>query len=517
MRAACARAALVLFSCYEKMAQNLTLILFFPLLGGLILALLPSSRPHLLKLWANIVLGANALWTISLLGSFNSGEDLQFVQRLPWIPSIGAEFYLGVDGYSILLAAMTAGVGFLACLASWNAIEIRIKEFYVSLLILQTCVAGVFLAVDALLFFVFFEASLIPMFFLIAIWGGPERRKAAMKFLVYTVAGSMLLLLGLVLLYFEHWRQTGVFTFAIPSLWSAQPAGELGQWIFWLMFAGFAVKVPMAPFHTWLPDAHTEAPTAGSVYLASVMLKMGTYGFLRLVLPGVPETVKQSNVLWWMSVLALVAIVYGALVCLKQKDWKRLIAYSSVSHMGFCMLGIFAMNPAGLSGSMLQQINHGISTGLLFLLVGLMYERRHTREIAEYGGLWTPMPAFSIVFLLAAVSSMGLPPLNGFVGEVRILSGAFEMSVYWALWAGVGIVLTVAYLLWCYQRISLGETAEKNRLLKDLTVREWVVVAPLVITAIGIGVYPQPAFEMLERPVKQIIEKVRPNYYAQSN
>jgi NADH-quinone oxidoreductase subunit M len=247
------------------------------------------------------------------------------------------------------------------------------------------------------------------------------------------------------------------------------------------------------------------------------MLKMGTYGFLRLVLPGVPETVKQANVLWWMSVLALVAIVYGALVCLKQRDWKRLIAYSSVSHMGFCMLGIFAMNPAGLSGSMLQQINHGISTGLLFLLVGLMYERRHTREISEYGGLWTPMPAFSIVFLLAAVSSMGLPPLNGFVGEVRILSGAFEMSVYWALWAGVGIVLTVAYLLWCYQRISLGETGEKNRLLQDLTVREWVVVAPLVIAAIGIGVYPQPAFEMLERPVKQIIEKVRPNYYAQSH
>jgi NADH-quinone oxidoreductase subunit M len=499
------------------MADNLTLILFLPLLGGLILSLLPGSKPLLIKFWANLVLGLSALWTISLLGSFNTGADLQFVQRLNWIPSIGAEFFLGVDGYSLLLAAMSSGIGFLACLASWNSIDQRIKEFYVSLLILQTCVLGVFLAVDAFLFFVFFEASLIPMFFLIAIWGGERRRMAAMKFLIYTVAGSMLLLLGLLLLYFEHWRQTGFFTFSIPALWATKPAGDLGAWIFWLMFAGFAVKVPMAPFHTWLPDAHTEAPTAGSVYLASIMLKMGTYGFLRLVLPGVPETVKQSGVLWWMSVLALVAIVYGALVCLKQKDWKRLIAYSSVSHMGFCMLGIFSLNPAGISGSMLQQINHGISTGLLFLLVGLMYERRHTREISEYGGIFGPMPAFSMVFLLAVVSSMGLPPLNGFVGELRILAGAFEMSVYWALWAGLGVVLTVAYLLWCYQRVTLGATSAKNLALPDLTVREWAVVGPLVLAAIAIGIYPQPVFELLERPTKQIVEKVRPNYYAQSN
>ncbi len=499
------------------MADNLTLILFFPMLGGLILTLLPGSKPVLIKFWANLVLGLNALWTIGLLGFFDSGKDLQFIQRLPWIPSIGAEFFLGVDGYSMLLVAMTGGVGFLACLASWNAIDERLKEFYVALLILQTCVTGVFLSVDALLFFVFFEASLIPMFFLIAIWGGEKRRAAAMKFLIYTVAGSMLLLLGLLLLYFEHWRQTGFFSFSMPALWATKPEGDLGLWIFWLMFAGFAVKVPMVPFHTWLPDAHTEAPTAGSVYLASVMLKMGTYGFLRLVLPGVPEAAKQANVLWWMSVLALIAIVYGALVCLKQKDWKRLIAYSSVSHMGFCMLGMFSLNPAGISGSMLQQINHGISTGLLFLLVGLMYERRHTREISEYGGIFGPMPAFSIVFLLAAVSSMGLPPLNGFVGEVRILTGAYEMSVYWALWAGLGIVLTVAYLLWCYQRVSLGETKAKDIGLPDLTVREWAVVLPLLIAAIGIGIYPQPAFEMLERPVKQIIEKVRPDYYAQKN
>ncbi len=499
------------------MAENLTLILFLPLLGGLILALLPTDKPLLIKFWANLVLGLNALWTISLVGSFDTNQDLQFVQRLPWIPSIGAEFFLAVDGYSMLLVAMSAGIGFLASLASWNAISDRLREFYAILLMLQTCVTGVFLSMDALLFFVFFEVSLIPMFFLIVIWGGEKRRVAAMKFLIYTVAGSMLLLLGLILLYVEHARQTGFFTFSIPALWATQPEGELALWIFWLLFAGFAVKVPMVPFHTWLPDAHTEAPTAGSVYLASIMLKMGTYGFLRLVVPGVPEAVKRADVLWWMSILALIAILYGALVCLKQRDWKRLIAYSSVSHMGFCMLGIFSLNPAGISGSMLQQVNHGISTGLLFLLVGVMYERRHTREIAEYRGLFQPMPAFSIVFLIASVSSMGLPPLNGFVGELRILTGAFEMSVYWALWGGVGVALTVAYLLWLYQRVCFGETSSANIGLSDLSVREWAVVLPLVLAAVGIGLYPQPLFDMLERPVKQIVEKVRPNYYAQTH
>jgi NADH-quinone oxidoreductase subunit M len=499
------------------MADNLTLLLFFPALAGLVLALLPSSKPLLLKFWANLALGLEAVWCLSLFALFDAKADFQFTQRLPWIPTIGAEYYLAVDGYSLLLLGMTATVGFLACLASWNAIADRIKEFYVALLVLQTCVMGVFLSLDALLFFFFFEMSLVPMYFLIAIWGGERRQYAAMKFLIYTALGSMLLLLGLLLLYFEHWRQTTVFTFSIPALWNTPATGDLAVWAFWLMFAGLAVKVPMAPFHTWLPDAHTEAPTAGSVYLASVMLKMGTYGFLRLVLPNVPETVKSNQVLWWMSVLALGAIVYGALVCLKQRDWKKLIAYSSVSHMGFCMLGIFAMNPAGLTGSMIQQVNHGISTGLLFLLVGLMYERRHTREISEYGGLFGPMPAFSLVFLLAAVSSMGLPPLNGFIGEVRILTGAYEMSWHWVPWAALGVVLTIAYLLYCYQRVTLGDTAEKNRFLPDLNAREWAVVLPLAIAAVGIGVYPQPLFELVERPAKVILEKVRPNYYAQSN
>jgi NADH-quinone oxidoreductase subunit M len=498
------------------MADNLTLILFLPLLGGLILTLLPSNNPNLLRFWANLVLGANALWILSLLGNFDSSLEWNFAQRIEWIPAIGCDFYLGVDGYSLLLAAMSASLGFLGSLASWNAIEKRRKEFYVCLLLLQSCVLGVFFALDAMLFFMFFEAALLPMYFLIAIWGGKDRHYAAMKFLVYTAAGSMLLLIGLILLYFEHGRQTGIFTFSFSALWVTQPQGAVSHWIFWLMFLGFAVKVPMAPFHTWLPDAHTEAPTAGSVYLASVLLKMGSYGFLRLVLPGTPEVIKESGVLWWMSILALVSIIYGALVCLQQKDWKRLVAYSSVSHMGFCMLGIFALNPSGVAGSMLQQVNHGISTGLLFLLVGLMYERKHTQEIAAYGGLIKPMPAFALVFLAASVSSMGLPPLNGFIGEFRILAGAYEMSRTWAIAGACGVVLTIAYLLWCYQRVAMG-TKDQNAALRDLSAREWAVVLPLVLAAIGIGVYPQPLFNLLDKPAQEIVKKVRPDYYARSH
>ena len=499
------------------MAENLSLLLLIPLVGALVVAFLPGGDNRRLKWVANGTLALSAPYSLSLLRFFSPGQDFQFVQRGAWIPALGADWYLGVDGYSLLLVVMTSVVGFLAALASWGEIDKRVREFYVVLLLLQCLVNGVFLALDGLLFFVFFEATLVPMYFLIAIWGGEKRRAAAVKFLIYTGAGSMLLLLGLVLLYWQHGQATGVYTFSIPALWVTAPEGAMAQWIFWLLFVGLAVKVPMAPLHTWLPDAHTEAPTAGSVYLASVMLKMGTYGFLRLVLPGAPAAARNANVSAAAGVLALVAILYGALVCLKQRDWKRLIAYSSVSHMGFAMLGLFTLNPQGIAGSMLEQLNHGISTGLLFLLVGLAYSRRGTREIAEYGGLFVAMPAFSMVFLIAAVSSMGLPPLNGFIGELRILTGAWEMSGWWLAGAGAGVVLTVAYLLWCYQRVVLGEVAARNQGLKDLTVREWAVVLPLVAAAVGIGVYPQPVLDLLERPARQVVEKVRPGYYARSN
>ncbi|MDX2269656.1 MAG: NADH-quinone oxidoreductase subunit M [Bryobacter sp.] len=495
------------------MADNLTLILFLPLAGGLILSLLPEEKANLIRFWANLVLGANALWLLSLFPFFNPSGPLQFTQRLPWIPSLGADYFLALDGYSLLLAAMSASLGFFASLGSWNAIQKHRKLFYLCLLALQTCVLGVFFAMDALLFFVFFEASLLPMYFLIAIWGGPERQRAAMKFLIYTAAGSMLLLLGLILLYFEHGRQTGLFTFSIPALWVTETTGPTAAWIFWLLFLGFAVKVPIAPLHTWLPDAHTEAPTAGSVYLASVLLKMGTYGFLRLVLPAAPDFLQRPEILYAMSLLALGSILYGAIICLRLGDWKRLVAYSSVSHMGFCMLGIFALNPAGLEGSMLQQINHGISTGLLFLLVGLMYERKKSQSIDAFGGLVKPMPHFALVFLIASVSSMGLPPLNGFIGEFRILTGAYEMSRTWAIVAALGIVLTVVYLLYCYQRVVLRPT-DANLALPDFSPREWAIVAPLALATLAIGLYPQPLFTLLAQPARQIVEKVRPTYFA---
>jgi NADH-quinone oxidoreductase subunit M len=333
--------------------------------------------------------------------------------------------------------------------------------------------------------------------------------------MVYTLAGSVLMFLGILYLYAQHLAQFGTPSFDIADLMRTQIPVNAQWWVFWAFFVGFAVKVPMFPFHTWLPDAHTEAPTAGSVILASVLLKMGTYGFLRFSIPLLPDAAKDPKVIAVVSILSIIGIVYGALASLMQKDWKKLVAYSSVSHLGFCTLGIFALNPAGISGSILQQINHGISTGMLFLIVGVVYERRHTREISEYGGLLKVMPIFTLVFGLAMLSSMGMPPLNGFIGEITILQGAYLASFNWAFWGAVGIALGAAYLLWLFQRTTLGEVKEKNRLLQDLSWREIAVFAPLVAWAFWIGLNPQPYFRYLDRSVAQIVERVHPGYYAQ--
>jgi NADH-quinone oxidoreductase subunit M len=489
--------------------------LFWPLAGLAILLSIPSSRPKAIKLWANAAALIGFLLCLPLIFGFDRAKDFQFVENHAWIPSLGASYSLGIDGYSLLLVALTGLLGFIAVLCSWNAIDTRIKEYYANFLVLQTAMLGVFMARDFLLFFVFWELGLVPMYFIIAVWGGPRRVYSAFKFIVYTFIGSVLMFLGILALYFQHFVQFQQYSFSIPELLNTNLAGPWQWWIFWAFFAGFAVKVPMWPLHTWLPDAHTEAPTAGSVILASVLLKMGTYGFLRFSLPLLPDAAKDPRVVNVMAVLSIVGIVYGALLCLMQKDWKKLIAYSSVSHLGFCTLGIFALNPAGISGSMLQQINHGISTGMLFLIVGVVYERRHTREIAEYGGLMRAMPVFTIVFFVTALSSMGMPGLNGFIGEFSILSGAFEMSKNWAYWCAGGIALGAAYLIWLFQRTMLGETVEKNLKLPDLSSREILVFAPLVVWAFWIGLYPKPFFDLIERPTAQIVERVRPGYYAE--
>ena len=495
------------------MDHILSIVLFTPLAGFLVLLFIPASKPAAIKLWANIASFASFLVCLPLISGFDRGKDFQFVEKANWIPSIGATYHLGIDGYSLLLVVLTGLLGFLSILASWSAIEERLKEYYGCFLLLQVGMLGVFMSLDFLLFFVFWELVLVPMYFIIAIWGGARRVYAAIKFIIYTLVGSVLMLLGILTLYFQHFNQSHLYTFDVMQLMSTQASPAIQWWVFWAFFVGFAVKVPMFPLHTWLPDAHTEAPTAGSVILASVLLKMGTYGFLRFSLPLLPDAAKDPTIVGIMAALSIVAIVYGALVCLMQKDWKKLIAYSSVSHLGFCTLGIFALNPAGIAGSMLQQINHGISTGMLFLIVGVVYERRHTREIAEYGGLLRAMPIFTIVFLIAALSSMGMPPLNGFIGEITILQGAYQVSLWWAAAVVAGIVFGAAYLLWLFQRTMLGEASEKNAGLRDLNFREIAVFAPLLACAFWIGLYPKPFFAIMERPVAQIVERVRPGYY----
>jgi NADH-quinone oxidoreductase subunit M len=493
------------------MDHILSIVLFTPLVGLLVLLFIPSSKPNAIRWWANIASFIGFLVCLPLVFNFDRTKDFQFIEKASWIPSIGASYHLGIDGYSLLLIVLTGLLGFLSILSSWRAIEQRLKEYYANFLVLQVGMLGVFMARDLLLFFVFWELVLVPMYFIIAIWGSHRRVYAAFKFIIYTLIGSVVMFLGILALYSQHYSQFQVYTFDAVELMRTSLPANLQWWVFWAFFLGFAVKVPMWPLHTWLPDAHTEAPTAGSVILASILLKMGTYGFLRFSLPLLPDAAKNPTVVSAMAVLSIIAIVYGALVCLMQKDWKKLIAYSSVSHLGFCTLGIFALNPAGIAGSILQQINHGISTGMLFLIVGIAYERRHTREIAEYGGLLRVMPAFTIVFFITALSSMGMPALNGFIGEITILQGAYQVSLLWAFWCVLGIALGAAYLIWLFQRTMLGEASQKNLHLKDLSAREIAVFAPLLIWAFWIGLYPKPFFAVLERPTAQIVQRLHPS------
>src|SRR3984957_14653406 len=503
----------------------LSIILFTPLVGALVLLFVPKDNKDAVRWIANIFSFGGFLISLPLVGWFWAQRfepGFKFIEGVPnnWIPTIGAGYVLGIDGISFLLIMLTTLLGWISILSSWTAIENRVKEYYIWFLVLQTGMLGVFMSLDFFLFFVFWEAMLVPMYLLIGIWGGPRKLYAAIKFFLYTLAGSVLMLLGVLYLYFNHHTLKGVYTFSIEQLYKTTPLlpFHYAVWLFVAFFVAFAIKVPMFPFHTWLPDAHVEAPTAGSVILAGVLLKMGTYGFVRFSLPFFPQVLSSPatflnvTVRGWMIGLSIVAIVYGALVSLMQKDMKKLVAYSSVSHLGFCTLGIFALNSAGLSGSVLQQINHGISTGALFLIVGILYERRHTREIAEYGGVSNVMPVYATITMIMFLSSMGLPLLNGFVGEYTILQGAFTANWRWAAWAAPGVILAAAYLLWLYQRVFFGTvTNPKNEKLHDLTPREMLTFVPLIIAAFWIGLYPKPFLQILEQPVKQIVQIVNPN------
>ncbi len=498
----------------------LSIILFTPLVGAILLLFIPKEHKDAIRWIANIFgfLGfAVSLPLVPWFWAVKERAGFQFVEGSPnnWIPSIGAGYVIGIDGISFLLIMLTTLLGAISILSSWEAIQERAKEYYAWFLLLQTGMLGVFMSNDFFLFFVFWEAMLVPMYLLIGIWGGPRKLYAAIKFFLYTLFGSVLMLLGIIFLYFHHHTLTGVYTFSIPELYTTAPkiAGPAALWLFFAFFLGFAIKVPMFPFHTWLPDAHVEAPTAGSVILAGVLLKMGTYGFLRFSLPFFPAVAMTPWVRQLMVTLSIIGIIYGALVSLVQKDMKKLVAYSSVSHLGFCTLGIFACSPLGISGSVIQQINHGISTGALFLIVGILYERRHTREIAEYGGISTIMPMYATIALIMFMSSMGLPLLNGFVGEFTILQGTFMENKWWAAWAAPGVILAAAYLLWLFQRVFFGPNNNpKNANLKDLSARELATFVPLVILAFAIGLYPKPLFQILETPVNNLVATVRPDY-----
>jgi NADH-quinone oxidoreductase subunit M len=484
----------------------LTLIVLLPAIGGLVVLLTPSRRLDALRLIALLFSVGTAALTIYLAVKFKSHDGgFQFVSHHWWIRDFGISWKLGVDGISLWLVVLT---GILFPIALFGPIVKKdLKPYLGWMLLLEAGCLGTFLALDLFLFFVFFEIVLVPMYFLIGGWGYENRVYAALKFFIYTLAGSALMLVGMLALVFLHQAATGRLTFDLVALAQNPGVGEsTARWIFLAFTLAFAVKVPLFPVHTWLPDAHTEAPTAGSVILAGVLLKMGTYGMLRFGLYLFPKAAVDLAPL--LLTLAVIGIIYGALVATVQKDLKRLVAYSSVAHLGFIVLGTFAFTTQGLSGGVLQMINHGISTGALFLLVGMIYERRHTRAIAELRGLQKPAPVLAAVFTVVMLSSIGLPGLNGFVGEFLILIGTFVTHRWWAVVAASGVILSAIYLLWAYQRVFHGEPDEANASIPDMTWRERVTMAPLVILIVALGVYPKPILDRINPSVERLIDHV---------
>ena len=492
-------------------AHWLTFLVFFPAAGALALLWLRGDDEMWIRRFALVVsliefLGS--LWMLRAVPIAAKGYSLEEFGK--WITSPAINYHLGVDGISLFLVILTTFLTPICVLASWKGVHHRIKEFHVMLLLLEVGVVGVFLSLDMFLFFLFWEIMLIPMAFLIGIWGHDRRIYAAIKFVLYTMAGSILMLVGIIWLY----DRTG--TFDLPTIQVMIQSGQLvlpastETLLFLAFFVAFAIKVPLFPLHTWLPDAHVEAPTAGSIILAGVLLKMGTYGMIRFCLPLFPDAAHRAAP--YVAVLAVIGIIYGALVALVQPNLKKLVAYSSVSHLGFVVLGIFAFREISMQGAVYQMLAHGISTGALFLLVGMLYDRRHTFEISEYGGLCAPMPRLAAFFLFVALSSMGLPMLNGFVGEFLILLGTYQAHWHWAAWAATGVILSACYLLWSYQRVFLGEvTHEKNRELKDTSARENWMLAVLAVVILWMGVSSPFFTRRFAAPCKTILEQMSPN------
>jgi NADH-quinone oxidoreductase subunit M len=480
----------------------LTILVFLPLAGALVLYLAKETGARLIALAVTV---ANVLVSIPLWWWFDpSSSHMQFVETAVWISAPKIQYKLGLDGISLPLVLMTTVLMPLCVLISWRSIETGIRNFMAMLLIMEGAMIGVFVALDFVLFYVFWEAMLIPMYLLIGMWGGPNRLYAAVKFFLYTLAGSVLLLVAILVLYFQ-----GGHTFDILELTQGGYSRTVQMWVFLAFFAAFAVKVPMFPFHTWLPDAHVEAPTAGSVILASVLLKMGTYGFLRFSLPMLPDASQAFTPL--MVVLSIVAIVYGAYMALAQTDLKKLIAYSSVSHMGFVTLGLFMFNIQGIEGAVMQMVNHGITTGGLFLCVGVIYERTHSRQIADNVGLTKPMPRFAACLVIFSLSSLGLPGTNSFVGEFMVLAGTFLINKPAAALASLGVILAAAYMLWMVQRVAFGVPSQTFLpKLQDLSPREMAILAPLVVLVFVIGLFPNPLLTRMHASVEKVIARMAP-------
>lgn len=493
----------------------LSLVTFLPILGVAAIATLGRDKADSARLIALVTTIVVFLVSLPLLDYDPAVVGYQFVERYEWVPSWGIQWSVGLDGISLWLVLLTTFLGPIVVLGSWTAVDKRPQEFFIHLLALQTFMTGALLALNLAVFYVFWELMLVPMFFLIGVWGGAERLYATIKFVLYTVVGSMLMFVAILYLYWLHHEQFGTWSLEFADLMQVQMGGNVQVWLFAAFAFAFAIKVPMFPLHTWLPDAHVQAPTAGSVVLAGVLLKMGTYGFLRLGMPLFPVAVAEWG--WLILALGVVGIVYGALVAMVQPDIKKLVAYSSVSHMGYIMMGLFALNPQGVQGAILQMLNHGISTGALFLLVGVIYERTHTRRVWDFGGLAAVMPVYTAIFVVVALSSAGLPGTNGFVGEFLTLLGAFRwahdlhgqgatvLSTYgYVAAAALGVIFGAVYLLWTIERVFFGPvTQDRWKHLPDLSRREIAVFAPLLVMIFWMGFYPKPFLDKIDAPVER--------------